>query len=97
MAEDTDDKNAVNQKVSNALLRHDIEGISAQLIVLTELSKQIHNLDIKLTKLCTQTDFNKEEIKVLKNDISYLERRDWIGAFVATTVASIIGVFTGRQ
>jgi len=86
-----------NQRVTNALLKKDIGEISKQIDKLAVIPEQLHTLDLKLTKFCGMVDSNKEDIEDLKSDITFLERRDWIGAFVATTAATLIGFFTGRQ
>lgn len=86
-----------NQKVTNALLKRDIDNISKKLEILPKIQDQLNQLDKKMVGICSSTENNKEDILEIKSKVTYLERRDVLGAAIAASIASLIGIFTGRQ
>ena len=85
------EENASNQKVTNALLKRDIEDIAEKLDVLPDMVDKLHIIDTRTEVVCNEVKRNKEEIAGLRkrgniNDMV-------LAAFTAIgiTVSSILG------
>ena len=85
------EENTSNQKVTNALLKRDIEDIAEKLNVLPDMVDKLHIIDTRTEVVCNEVKRNKEEIDGLRkrgniNDMV-------LAAFTAIgiTVSSILG------
>jgi len=80
-----------NQRVTNALLRHDLDDISKKLDVLPDIQNKLHDIDTCVKVVAKDVERNKEDIDVLQKKSNINDIIIATGTVVAGIVGSIFG------
>ena len=80
-----------NQRVTNALLRREMDDISKKLDVLPDIQSKLHDIDTKLHVVCKDVEHNKEDIDDLQRKSNTWDILNTAGIFVAGIVGSLFG------
>jgi len=86
------EENSGNQKITNALLKKDIETIATLLSVLPDIKNKLHDIDKKTAVVCNEVMRNKEEIDSLRKRGNIND--GLLAAFTAisVTISSILNI-----
>jgi len=80
-----------NIRVTNALLKKDIEEISKKLDVLPEMQRKLHEMDKKLAVTCKAVSANKEDIDDLQKKSNINDVIIGTGTIIAGIIGSLFG------
>ena len=85
------DENASNQRVTNVLLRRDLEDIAKTLEVLPDMVDKLYNIDTKIAVVCTKVERNEEEIDTLRKRGNINDGLLALFTAASVTISTILG------